>query len=139
MKRWLIVCLLWPLMAWQSASTEVSEANEAFFGALLNENVEDLDALLDSDFTLVMVDGKPYDRSLVLTALKAEFVKFESADLQSSNIKRLSAEVSYVTGIWKARGQLQGTDFDYRAYYTNILVRRGNSWKITQSQLTLVL
>lgn len=136
--RLLLVLWVFPLLA-LSPNREVTEANEMFFGALLNEDVEVLDGLLDSDFKLVMPDGNPYDRSLVLTAIKSGLASFDTADLQSNNLRMLGTEAAMVSGIWKARGQVQGNTFDYRAFYTSICVRRGNGWKVAQVQLTLVL
>lgn len=139
MKKLLFTLLIVPCLAFTSLSpnTDVTDANKALFNALLNKDASTLEGLLDSDCTLIMVDGSTYDRETVLTGVKGGYATFDESNVESASVKMLNSDVAVVLGTWKTKGQIQGNNFDYRAFYSTIFIKRGNGWKVSQAQFTI--
>ncbi|MCE7043115.1 nuclear transport factor 2 family protein [Dyadobacter sp. CY312] len=115
--------------------TDAADCTNIFFRALLEEDSKTLDNLLSSDFSVTSFDGQLIDRNTLLGGVSEGYLKVDTG-MMSGMRTRSYGDVGVVTGIWNARGQLQGNSFNNELAYMAVCVKAGGSWKISAVQFT---
>lgn len=136
MKKLIALVVLLPLLAFNTPlPDDISDQNKALFKALQDEDATAIENNADMEFSLIAFDGNTYDKETVITGLKGGYGTFDVAEAESADTK-IVGDLAIVRGTCKAKGQIQGANFDLRAYYTNIYIKRGAVWKALQMQFT---
>lgn len=103
--------------------------------AYLDANVEQMEALLTSDFTLTDADGVVTTRADDLQNAKTGAIRytvFENHDMKV----RLHGDAAVVTGITKVAGTAGKTQFAARFQFTDTVVRQNGKWRVASSHIS---
>ena len=94
-----------------------------------------LDRIMADEYILTDPLGNVRDKAESLAALKTNEVLFEST--KSDNVAvRINGDTAVVTGRSTFRGRYRGWSMAGRYQYTDVLVRRGDSWQAVSSHIT---
>ena len=114
---------------------ELLKLEDAFAGAVANNDVEALDGLLADDWIIVDPDGGIIDKARFLGVIKSGALShemMESADLRV----RLYENTAVVTALTTSKGKFMGQDFASCERATDIFVKQADRWQCVFTQLT---
>lgn len=113
---------------------------DAFFGALVQGNVETLRRLLADDFVLVdVMRGAELGRSDLLDAIDRRQVVFTVLEVVVRRVRRYG-EIAIVVGRTEMRGEVEGKPFGAASRYTHVFVRsEAADWRLVSAQGTQIV
>jgi ketosteroid isomerase-like protein len=119
-------------------SAELNELEQRLIRAWIERDRETIDAILDDDWTVTDISGRVLTKGQVLEeAFKTSDRQIEDGMIDDV-LARTYGEVAVVTGRTTVTGTYRGARSRVRLRFTDICVRRENSWKVVSSQATLV-
>jgi ketosteroid isomerase-like protein len=125
----------------QETSTKAEQAirktHNAWFNALLKEDVTSLDSLLSGDVTLSFPGGNLMPRMEFLSYFKAGELFYDSAQHVNSMI-RVYGETGIVTGQSNLAFRFKGNAGSERLRYTAVYIRKDGRWLLTAWQSTIL-
>lgn len=134
--------LLLPLLLSLSASTpknlsplDATDCTQSFFQALLEKDVATIRRLMTYDFLLIGPDGRFLDGGTFAESVASGSIIIENGSLSGTNT-RTYGDAGMVSGLWYARGTVQGFRFDTTIAFSALCVRQGGFWKVASIQLT---
>lgn len=124
----------------EASLSEPLAAEDAFFGALVEADLEALERLLASDFVIVDVSkGAEIARSALLDAVARRLVEFVAISVVDRRLRRYG-EVAVVVGRTAMRGRIGGEPFTVASRYTHVLVSGGaGGWRLVSAQGTEIV
>ena len=120
--------------------TALEAADDAFFDALLKQDVPALEQALTEDFLIVDVaSGGVHTRADFLGAVKAGMVTFQS--IQRFHEEARIRELGETGGVVVGRTQMgltasDGTQIDAASRYTHVFRNEGGRWRLFSAQGT---
>ncbi|GAB4009063.1 hypothetical protein GCM10028808_16450 [Spirosoma migulaei] len=108
----------------------------AFFKAMLDEDSKTLGSLVASDFSLVSFDGSTVDGDMLVQGVGGGFVVVDAATVSDTRTRQYNSDSAVMTGMWKAKGNVQGNGFDNSVSFSVVCAKQGGSWKIVNVQFT---
>lgn len=130
------------VMAANQLSESLRDADESFFQALLDRDVEALEALLADQFLIVDVaSGSVHDRAAFLGAIRSGAVTFNGIEtLPGETVVRLAGAGA---GIVVGRTAMSFSDAEGRlievsSRYTHIFHANGSGWRLLSAQGTQI-
>lgn len=119
----------------QRSTLDATDCTQSFFQALPDKDVATIRRLMTYDFLLIGPDGRVLDGGTFAESLGSGSVMIENGSLSGTST-RTYGDAGVVTGLWYARGTVQGFRFDTTIAFSALCVRQGGSWKIASLQLT---
>ncbi len=113
-------------------------AERAFFKALVEASLEDLDRILADDFLLIdVMGGSEITKDALMAVLGSGQLKFESIEPSEPRI-RLYQTTAVITGRTQMSGRFDKTPFTVRSRYTHVYVEQEGRWRLVSAQGTQV-
>ncbi len=117
-----------------SREKEILRAEEEWLQAHLDLDIAALDRLMHSDYRIVKADGTIWDKARALASYKKDARNWDITEISDLSV-RLFGSSALVTGLWRAKGQNKGEDFDYLARYLSVWIAdQQGSWKLVHDQ-----
>jgi hypothetical protein len=111
---------------------EIIRLEEESLDAWLRKDVRKMGELLADNYSEIDFEGKVNDRAKALETVANPPMKFDSVKLSDFKVS-VYGDVAVVTGLSTATGPVSG-----QARFTDVWVKQGGKWKLTNSQGTLV-
>ncbi|WP_269510110.1 nuclear transport factor 2 family protein [Burkholderia sp. IMCC1007] len=109
------------------AVTEPYEA--ALRAAMLANDVDMLDALLDDDLIFTIPSGQVISKHDDLSAHRAKLLRLDALDIHEMQARAIDALIVTTTKAMLA-GRFDGAAFDGTFVYTRLWRRSGNGWRV---------
>ena len=119
----------------QALVQEVLAAEQAWLEAHTALDVEAIDHLMHSDYTIIRPDGAVVGKEEALASYQDDARHWDYAQSDQLNV-RLYDDTAVVIGRWRAKGVNKGEAFDYSARYTSVWVRHEGRWQMVADQST---
>lgn len=94
-----------------------------------------LDRIMADEYILTDPLGNVRGKEESLAALKTNEVRFESTKSDNVDV-RINGDTAVVTGRATFRGRYRGWSMAGKYQYTDVLVKRGDSWRAVGSHIT---
>lgn len=107
----------------------------AFFKAMLDEDGT-ISKYMTSDFTITSFDGATVDGDLLAQGVGGGYVIIETGTLSNPRTRQYNSDAAVTTGSWKAKGSIQGQNFENTVSFSVTSVKQGSTWKIANVQFT---
>ena len=123
------------------AADQVKSADASFFGALLDQDLKALDALLADDFLIVAVgSGMVHPRAEFLAAVENGLVDFRAIDVDpSETVVRQYGTVAIVLGRTRMTIAGPGTPtLETASRYSHVFAADGEEWRLVSAQGTTI-
>jgi len=118
---------------------DVLAVDQAFFGALLAADINQLETLLTDDFILVDVfSGSVVDKPSLLGVIGTGQLVFESIKQIESTV-RIHGATAIVVGRTAMSGSFAGAPFAAKSRYTHVFVEQGGAWRFVSAQGTQIV
>jgi hypothetical protein len=111
---------------------ELIRLEEESLAAWLKQDVRKLGDLMADNYFEIDFEGKVNNKAKALELVANPPVKFDSVKLSDFKVS-VYGDVGVVTGLSTATGPVSG-----QARFTDVWVKQGGNWKLTNSQGTLV-
>jgi hypothetical protein len=111
---------------------ELIRLEEEGLAAWLKQDVRKLGDLMADNYFEIDFEGKVNNKAKALEMVANPPMKFDSVKLSDFKVS-VYGEVAVVTGLSTATGPVSG-----QARFTDVWVKQGGKWKLTNSQGTLV-
>ena len=120
-----------------SEEDEVRRIESEWGDAFEQGDFATLDRIMADEYILTDPLGNVRDKAESLTAIATNQVLFEST--KSDNVKvRINGDTAVVTGRSTFKGRYKGWSMAGRYQYTDVLVKRDDSWQAVSSHITAV-
>ncbi len=114
------------------------EAEQAFFTALIEANLETLDKVLSDDFVLIdVMSGSEIAKSALLEVVGGGQLKFDNIVRKEFRV-RTYGQTAVVIGQTKMRGAFEGQPFGASSRYTHVFVEQSDRWRMVAAQGTQI-
>jgi ketosteroid isomerase-like protein len=90
------------------------------------------------DFKLVDPDGKVVTKAQDIKELGDKTFKVESFSFDELNVRMLSENFAYVTGLQTLKGAYKGEDISGQYRFLDVFQKKGGKWQAIASQVTRV-
>jgi ketosteroid isomerase-like protein len=111
-------------------------AERAFFGALIEADIEALERILADDFILIdVLNGSEVDKPALLELIESGRLKLDAIEATDSRV-RLYKTTAVVTGRTQMKGRSRGRSFRTTSRYTHVYVEQGRKWRLVACQGT---
>jgi ketosteroid isomerase-like protein len=90
------------------------------------------------DFKLVDPDGKVMTKAQDIKELGDKTFKVESFSFDELNVRMLSKNFAYVTGLQTLKGAYKGEDISGQYRFLDVFQKKGGKWQAIASQVTRV-
>ena len=111
-------------------------AERAFFTALVEGNLEELDQILAGDFFLIdVMGGSEIARDALMAVLKSGQLRFGSIEPAEPRV-RLYQTTAVITGRTRMSGRFGETPFAVHSRYTHVYVEQVGRWRLVAAQGT---
>jgi hypothetical protein len=121
----------------------VAQLDTEYQAAVERNDWRVMDRILHPDFTLVLGDGSVYSRAdLIASARDAHLTYEKQVEMPDTQRVRLFGEnAAIVTALlWlKGRRNSDGSDFEYKLWFSDTYVRTPDGWKYAFGQASLRL
>jgi hypothetical protein len=108
--------------------------------AVKKNDAATMDRILHDDFTLVLGDGKTYNKEHLLNLARSEEIVYEQQDEEAgSQIVRVWGDTAVVTAKLWLKGVQAGTAFDRKLWFSDTYVRTPQGWQYAFGQASLAL
>jgi ketosteroid isomerase-like protein len=116
---------------------ELVAADDAFFKALVDANVDALEGLLADDFIIVdVMRGTEVDRSDFLAPIANQQLKFEKIEPAERRIRNYGG-MSIINGRTIMKGEFSAAPFGVASRYTHVFLRTDSGvWQLVSAQGT---
>ncbi|WP_175763906.1 nuclear transport factor 2 family protein [Burkholderia ambifaria] len=101
----------------------------ALRAAMLTNDVDALDALLDDDLIFTVPTGKVIAKHDDLSAHRAKLLRLDALDIQEMRTKMIGEMILTTTKAMLA-GRFDGTAFNGMFAYTRLWRRSGSGWRV---------
>lgn len=119
---------------------EVARLDVEYQAAVKRNDAEAMARVLHQRFTLVLGNGKTFDRKELLDSAKAGEVVYEKQDEEpGSQTVRVFGETAVVTALLWLKGVREGKTFERRLWFSDTYVRTPQGWKYVFGQASLPL
>ena len=120
-------------------ASEAELAEDRFFAALVDGDVEALAALLTEDFLIVdVLSGGVADRATLLGAFRDGLLAFERVDVVE-RVARRYGDTVVIVGRTEMAGSFGGAGFTTASRYTHVIVRTPDgTWRLASAQGTQI-
>jgi hypothetical protein len=102
-----------------------------------------MDRILHPDFTLVLGDGKTYNRANLIEAAREKKFEFEKqVEMPGTQVVRMYGEhTAVVTALLWLKGKRMGdqSTFEYKLWFSDTYVRTKDGWRYAFGQASLRL
>ena len=122
--------------AQQAATDDPTALGNAFFKAMLDEDSKTLGTLVASDFNLISFDGASVDGDMLVQGVGGGIVVVEKATVSDTRTRQYNSDSAVMTGMWKAKGSVQGNGFDNSVSFTLVCAKQNGAWKVVNVQFT---
>ena len=116
-------------------STDAVGIVNAFISSIADKKSSDLQRLVTHDFNIVSWDGQTVDTQLLTQGLQEGVINLQNSATFAVR-SRSYGDASIVTGTWRIKGDIQGTQFDNNILFTGVVVKQGGIAKIASFQMT---
>jgi hypothetical protein len=121
----------------------VAGLDTEYQAAVERNDWQTMDRILHSDFTLVLGDGKTYNReNLIEAAREKKFVFEKQVEMPGTQVVRLFGEdTAVVTALlWlKGKRMADASTFEYKLWFSDTYVRTKDGWRYAFGQASLRL
>jgi ketosteroid isomerase-like protein len=116
---------------------ELVAADDAFFGALVDANVDALEGLLADDFIIVdVMRGTEVDRYDFLAPIANQQLKFEEIEPTDRRVRHYGG-ISIINGRTNMKGHFLAAPFRVASRYTHVFLRADSGvWQLISAQGT---
>jgi len=118
-----------------STEDEVRQIESEWGEAFEQRDVATLDRLMADDYVLTDPLGNVRTKAESLAAIETNRLRFESSESDNVNV-HVNGDTAVVTGRSTFRGRYKGWPMAGRYQYTDVLVKRSDSWKAVSSHIT---
>ena len=113
-------------------------AEQDFFTALIEANVEGLNGILADDFVMIdVMTGSEVPKSALLDIVISGQLKFEAIERVEFRV-RAYGTVAVITGRTEMKGLYDGHSFQANSRYTHVFVADGGRWRMVAAQGTQI-
>jgi|SRR5215470_10583766 len=114
-------------------------ADNEFFAALINADVETLDRILVDDFVLVdVMQGAEITKPTLRAAVASAQVEFHSI-IPAEQRVRCYGDTAVINGSTYMKGSVGGSAFAVHSRYTHIYIRELEKWRFVSAQGTRIV
>jgi len=136
----LVSALLFTATTFAQQSTDPGQdptaLGNAFFKAMLDEDGGSLNKLITPDFSLTSFDGNTVDGDMLVQGVSGGYVVVDAGAISDARTRQYNSNSAVMTGIWKAKGNVQGQGFDNTVAFSVVSAKQGDVWKIVNIQFT---
>ncbi len=119
-----------------TSSQDPTALGNAFFKSLLDEDSKTLGSLISSDLDVISFDGQSVEGDLLVQGVGGGAVVVESGTVSDAVTRQYNNDSAIMTGIWKAKGNIQGQAFDTNVAFSVMSAKQAGVWKIVNVQFT---
>ncbi len=116
---------------------ELTAIEQKLVKAWVESDFATIESLLDDDWSVTDPRGRVMTKSQVLGEAKTGTRKIESGSIDDIAIRSFG-DVAVVTGKTTATGSYQGDRVTVKLRFTDVCVKRGETWRVVASQGTLI-
>ena len=133
-----IAAILCNTLAFAQADPTASptDCTNAFFKGMLDEDAAPIEKVTAADFLIISFDGTIAEKDLVLQGVGGGFVLIETGVVSGLRVRTYGDNAAVVTGSWKAKGAIQGNNFDNEIIFGTTCIKTAGSWKMVSMQFT---
>jgi len=119
----------------------VAALDTEYQAAVERNDWQTMDRILHPDFTLVLGNGKVISRAdLIASARDKNTIYQHQVEMPDTQAVRLyGVDTATVTALLWLKGKREGTEFDYKLWFTDTYVRTAAGWKYAFGQASLRL
>ena len=117
-------------------SSTPTDCTNAFFKGMLDEDATTIGKITTDDFAITSYDGMQADKDLMMQGVSGGFVMIETATVSGLRVRSYNDNAAIVTGMWKAKGAIQGTNFDNEIAFGAMCVKIAGNWRVANVQFT---
>jgi ketosteroid isomerase-like protein len=119
----------------------VAALDTEYQAAVERNDWQAMDRILHPDFTLVLGNGKAISRAdLIASARDKDTIYEKQVEMPDTQTVRLFGDdTATVTALLWLKGKRNGTDFEYKLWFTDTYVRTQAGWKYAFGQASLRL
>lgn len=138
----LLASVLLPLALFatpQDDAAAVAALDTEYQAAVERNDAATMGRILHDEFTLVLGDGRAFDKAALLASANGDFVYEIQAEEPGSQKVRVWGDTAVVTALLRLKGTHRGKAFDRRLWFTDTYVRTPAGWKYYFGQASLAL
>ncbi|MDP9253377.1 MAG: nuclear transport factor 2 family protein [Verrucomicrobiota bacterium] len=120
------------------AESELKALEQQWSDAYKNGDTAILKSIEAEDFKLVDPDGKVVTKAQDIKELGDKTFKVESFSFDELNVRMLSENFAYVTGLQILKGAYKGEDISGQYRFLDVFQKKGGKWQAIASQVTRV-
>jgi ketosteroid isomerase-like protein len=101
-----------------------------------------MDRILGEGFTLVLGDGRSFDRAALIESARQPLNDFEAqVEVPGTQVVRVWGDTAVITALLHLKGKRRasGEAFDYKLWFSDTYVRTADGWKYVFGQASLRL
>jgi hypothetical protein len=121
----------------------VAGLDTEYQAAVERNDWQTMDRILHPDFTLVLGDGKTYNRANLIEAAREKKFEFEKqVEMPGTQVVRMYGEhTAVVTALLWLKGKRMGDQgtFEYKLWFSDTYVRTKDGWRYAFGQASLRL
>ena len=114
---------------------EVLTAENDWAQAHLETDTGALDELMHPDYSIIKPDASVWNKEKALASYIPGKRDWEIAE-SSDHIVHIYGDGAVVIGLWRAKGMNNGIPFNYKARYTSVWVKKGDTLRMVLDQST---
>ena len=122
--------------AQEDPTTTPTDCTNAFFKGMLEEDTTPIEKVTAADFSIVSFDGTMAEKDLLLQGVSGGFVLIETGVVSGLRVRTYGDNAAVVTGNWKAKGAIQGNNFENEIIFGATCIKTAGSWKMVSMQFT---
>lgn len=136
-----LVLALLPLaaIAGTDDAAAVAALDTEYQAAVERNDAATMGRILHDEFTLVLGDGRAFDKAALLASANGDFVYEIQAEEPGTQKVRVTGDTAVVTALLRLKGSHQGRAFDRRLWFSDTYVRTPQGWKYFFGQASLAL
>ena len=117
----------------------VAALDTQYQAAVEKNDVATMDRILHPEFTLVVGDGRAFDKAALLASANGDYVYEIQAEEAGTQKVRVTRDTAVVTALLRLKGTHRGRAFDRRLWFSDTYVRTPQGWKYFFGQASLAL
>ncbi len=117
---------------------EVARLDTEYQAAVKRNDAEEMGRILHERFTLVLGNGKTYNRKDLIDSAKAREIVYEKQDEEpGTQTVRVYGNTAVVTALLWLKGVSENKPFERRLWFSDTYVRTRQGWKYVFGQASL--
>lgn len=117
-------------------SEQIQQVEQRLLTAMLNSNVDELDALLSDELLVTGPDGRLVGKADDLAAHRSGLLRIKTMVPQEATLKHLSDDVAVVFALMAIEGTFQEQPFAGRYRYTRVWSKQNDHWQIVAAHIS---